>query len=323
MAPVPVGVHGSVSPECPPEQAHRAGTHVFAAFAEPTAPATTERRTLMAVEVLGAAMTSEHGDGGPRTLKTVSMASRVLDAVREHDEVGASDLAAALGVSKSTAYIHLRTLEENGFLVQRGDTYRLAFKFTVLGEYVRNRSPLYRYGKSAVDDLAEETNQYTHIVTEENGFGINLYQVKGDTSVEGEYQADKIQRRDHLHYTASGKAILAYLPRERVEDILDERGLPARTTNTITDAETLFSELERIRERGYAYNDGEEIDGFRAVGAPVRDADGNVLGSLSVSGPTSVMQGGRFEEEMPQRVIQSANVIEVNINMNTQSNESV
>ncbi|CCQ37754.1 IclR family transcription regulator [Natronomonas moolapensis 8.8.11] len=268
-------------------------------------------------------MTSEHGDGGPRTLKTVSTASRVLDAVREHDEVGASDLAAALDVSKSTAYIHLRTLEENGFLVQRGDTYRLAFKFTVLGEYVRNRSPLYRYGKSEVDDLAEETNQYTHLVTEEDGFGINLYQVRGDTGIDGEYQTDKIQRRDHLHYTASGKAILAYLPRERVEEILDERGLPARTANTVTDAESLFAELERVRERGYAYNDGEEIDGFRAVGAPVRDADGDVLGSLSVSGPASVMQGDRFEEEMPQRVTQSANVIEVNITMDARANQSV
>ena len=277
----------------------------------------------MTVGFLDAGMSSKKGDGGPRTLKTVNMASRVLDAVRERDEVGASELAAALDISKSTAYIHLRTLEDNGFLVQRGDTYRLAFKFTVLGEYVRNRNPLYRYGRPEVDDLAEETNQYTHIVTEEDGFGINLYQVKGDTSVEGEYQTDKIQRRDHLHYTASGKAILAYLPRERVEEILDERGLPARTTETITEAETLFAELERIRERGYAYNDGEEIDGFRAVGAPVRDGDGDVLGSLSVSGPTSVMQGDRFQEEMPQRVIRSANVIEVNINMNTQPNQSV
>jgi DNA-binding IclR family transcriptional regulator len=277
----------------------------------------------MPVEFVGAAMTSEKEHEGPRTLKTVATASRVLDIVREHDEIGASDLAADLGISKSTAYIHLRTLEENGFLVQQGDEYRLAFKFTVLGEYVRNRSPLYRYGKPEVDTLASETNQYTHIVTEENGFGINLYQVKGDTSVEGEYQTDKTQRRDHLHYTASGKAILAYLPRERVEDILDEHGLPAQTTNTIADAETLFAELERIRERGYAYNDGEEINGFRAVGAPVRDVDGNVLGSLSVSGPTSVMQGDRFQEEIPQRVIQSANVIEVNINMNTQPNQSV
>lgn len=273
----------------------------------------------MTVQFLSAAMTSEDNGEGPRTLKTVTMASRVLDAVREHGEIGASELAGELDLSKSTAYIHLKTLEENGFLVQQGDSYRLAFKFTVLGEYVRNRSPLYRYGKPEVDDLAEETNQYTHIVTEENGFGINLYQVKGDTSIEGEYQTEKIQRRDHLHYTASGKAILASLPRERVEEIIDEHGLPAQTANTITDAEALFAELEQIRERGYAYNDAEEIDGFRAVGAPIRDADDRVLGSLSVSGPTSIMQGDRYQEELPQRVTRSANVIEVNINMNTQS----
>ena len=277
----------------------------------------------MPVEFVGAAMTPENENEGPRTLKTVTTASRVLDVVREHDEIGASDLAADLEISKSTAYIHLRTLEENGFLVQQGDEYRLAFKFTVLGEYVRNRSPLYRYGKPEVDELAAETSQYTHIVTEENGFGINLYQVKGDTSIEGEYQRDKPQRRDYLHYTASGKAILAYLPRERVQEILDERGLPARTERTITDTESLFAELERVRERGYAYNDAEEIEGFRAVGAPVRGTDGEVLGSLSVSGPTSVMQGDRFKEELPQRVTQSANVIEVNINMDSQPDRSV
>jgi DNA-binding IclR family transcriptional regulator len=264
-------------------------------------------------------MSSEDQTEGPRTLKTVTMASRVLDAVREHEQVGASALATHLDISKSTAHIHLKTLEENGFLVQETDGYRLAFKLTVLGEYVRNRSPLYRYGKPEVDELAEETNQYTHIVTEENGFGINLYQVKGDTSIEGEYQTEKIQRRDHLHYTAAGKAILAHLPRERVTEIIDAHGLPAQTENTITDRDRLFEELDQIRDRGYAYNDAEEIEGFRAIGAPIRDADGGVRGSLSLSGPTAVMDGQRYREELPQRVIESANVIEVNINMNSQS----
>jgi DNA-binding IclR family transcriptional regulator len=264
-------------------------------------------------------MSSEDQTEGPRTLKTVTMASRVLDAVREHGDIGASALAAHLDISKSTAHIHLKTLEENGFLVQGDDGYRLAFKLTVLGEYVRNRSPLYQYGKAEVDDLAEETNQYTHIVTEENGVGINLYQVKGDTSVEGEYQTEKIQRRDHLHYTASGKAILAHLPRERVTEIIDEHGLPAQTENTITDPDRLFTELEQIHDRGYAYNDAEEIDGFRAIGAPIRDATDRVRGSLSISGPTTIMQDEWYREELPERVMQSANVIEVNINMNSQS----
>lgn len=264
-------------------------------------------------------MTSEGQENEPRTLKTVTMASRVLDAVREYNGIGVSELADHLETSKSTAYIHLKTLEENGFLVQRDDTYRFAFKFTVLGEYARNQSPLFRYGKSEVDKLAEETDQYTHIVTEENGYGINLYQVKGDYSIDGEYQSEKNQRRDHLHYTASGKAILAHLPRQRVEEIINQRGLPTRTKNTITDRETLLDELEQIHERGYAYNDEEEIEGFRAIGVPIQDSSDCVLGALSISGPTSFMQNDRFQTRLPERIAQSANVIEVNINMNTQS----
>lgn len=275
----------------------------------------------MDVEVLAHRMTSEDTGDGPRTLKTVTMASRVVDAVRESSGIGVSALADRFGISKSTAYIHLKTLEENGFLVKRGDEYHLAFKFTVLGEYARNQSPLYRYGQSEVDKLADEIDQYTHIVTEENGYGINLYQVKGETSVDGEYQSEKIQQRDHLHYTASGKAILAFLPLERVERIVDQHGLPARTENTITDPEQLFDELDRIREQGYACNDEEEIEGFRAVGAPIQSPDGRVLGSLSVSGPTSVMREERFREQLPDRITRSANIVEVNINMETHSEE--
>lgn len=264
-------------------------------------------------------MTASEQGGDPRTLKTVTVASRVIDTVREHGGIGVTELATELDLSKSTAYIHLKTLEESGFLVQRNDRYEIAYKFFVLGEYARNKSPLYRYGKPEVDDLAEETGQYTHIVTEEAGYGINLYQVKGDTSMSDEYQSEKLQRRDHLHYTASGKAILAHLPSERVEEIIEHRGLPARTENTITDRAELFDELETTRERGYAYNDGEEIEGFRAIGAPIRSPDGHVLGSLSVSAPASHMRDERFHEQLPERVTRAANVIEVSLNMNSHS----
>nr|WP_239640665.1 IclR family transcriptional regulator C-terminal domain-containing protein [Haloferax denitrificans] len=100
---------------------------------------------------------------------------------------------------------------------------------------------------------------------------------------------------------------------------MEQRGLPAQTKNTVTDRDALFEELEQIRERGYAYNDEEEIRGFRAIAAPIEDPSGEVLGSVSVSGPTSLLQGEQFQEHVPKLVTQSANVIEVNINMNTQS----
>lgn len=259
------------------------------------------------------------GDDGPRTLQTVSMAARVLTTLKELDGAGVTELATELDLSKSTAHIHLTTLVENGLVVKRDGRYELALELFAFGEYVRSRNPLYRHGKPQVNELADETGQYVHIVTEENGRAINLYQVKGDTSVSGEYQTSKPQQRDHLHYTASGKAILASLPEQRVEEIIDRHGLPERTANTLTDSETLFEELAAIRQRGYAYNDEEEIEGFRAIGAPIQTPDGDVLGSLSVSGPASVLQGDRFEETLPKQVVNSANVIEVNINMSNRS----
>lgn len=254
-------------------------------------------------------------NSGRRTLQTVSVAARVITVLKENDGVGVTELANELGISKSTAHAHLTTLVENEFAVKRNGQYELALKLFTVGQYVRDRNPLYRHGKPQVDQLASETSQYVHIVTEENGRGVNLYQVKGDTSVDGEYQTTKPQQRDYLHYTASGKAILAHLPEERRHEIIETHGLPKRTENTITSHDALLEELQEIRERGYACNDEEEIRGFRAVGTPVQASDGEVLGSVSVSGPTSFMQGERFRETVPERVVSSANVIEVNLNM--------
>lgn len=96
--------------------------------------------------------------------------------------------------------------------------------------------------------------------------------------------------------------------------IIDRHGLPGRTDRTITDRERLYEELETVRERGFARNDGEEVRGIRAVGAPILTGDDSVLGAISISGPESRLQGDRFEEELPTRVMSAANVIEVNLN---------
>ncbi|MFC7132325.1 MULTISPECIES: IclR family transcriptional regulator [Salinibaculum] len=255
---------------------------------------------------------------GTRSLKTVSKAAEVLETIKSHGGISVTELSRALDIPKSSAYTQLKTLSENGFVVKQDDEYVLALKFISFGEYVRNQHALYRHGKPHIDELARETEQYAHLVTEENGRGLNLYRSRGDTSVGGDYQNRKLQQPDYLHYTAAGKAILASLPDERVHEIIDQHGLPERTDNTITDSETLFKELAAIRERGYAYNDEEEIRGFRAIGTPIRGGDSKVLGSLSISGPTSYFSDERFDQALPEQVIESANIIEVNITMSGQ-----
>lgn len=260
-------------------------------------------------------------DGSSRTLKTVSTACRVIRALEERNGARVTELANHLDLSKSAVYNHLTTLRENNFVVKEGNDYLLSYQFLLLGEYVRNQSTLYEVGKRELDKLAEETGEYAHLSTEQHGLTINLYKVRGEKAVGSQYQTVKLQKPDYLHHSATGKAILAYLPDDRVEEIVDRYGLPQKTANTITERDELLDHLAEVRERGFSYNDEEEVEGLRAVGAPIKDRDGRVLGSLSVSGPTSRMKDDHLHETIPDLVISTANVIEVNINMADRSTD--
>lgn len=248
-----------------------------------------------------------------RQLKTVNTSLRVIEALVELDGAGVTEIADHLDLSKAAVHSHLSTLRENRFVVKRDADYELGLRFVTVGEYVKQHNRLYNAGKGPVDELAEETGEYAHLMAEEHGRGIHLYKAKADRAVAKDYHQLNLERPDYLHYSSIGKAILAYLPDERVRAIYDEYGLPQRTERTITDFQALQAELREVREQGYAVNDEEEIVGLRAVGAPIRKSDGSVLGAISVSGPLSRMKGETFESTIPEQVMQAANIIELNI----------
>lgn len=256
------------------------------------------------------------------TLKTVSRATDVIDVLLRHRSIGVTALADQLSLSKSTAHTYLKTLENCGYVVRNGNEYTLSYELSLLGESIRNQSYLYQIARDEIDELANETGQYAHLTIEENGKAINLYQAKGDDAATYNYQNRKVQQPEHLHMTATGKAILAALPKSTVRSILDIHGLPRQTPNTITERDALFEELAAISDRGYAYNEEEEIQGFRAVGAPICGSDGTVLGAVSVSGPTGVLNDDLFHEECTELVTRTANLIEVTINMSSEQERS-
>lgn len=248
-----------------------------------------------------------------RQLKTVNTSLRIIEALVELDGAGVTELADHLDLSKASVHSHLSTLRGNRLVVKRDANYEIGLRFVTIGEYVKHHNRLYNAGKDPIDELAEKTGEYAHLMAEEYGRGIHLYKAKAEGAVAKEYHQLNLERPDFLHYSSIGKAILAYLPDERVRAIYDEYGLPRRTENTITDFETLQTELQEVRERGYAVNDEEEIIGLRAVGAPVRQSNGSVLGAISVSGPLTRMKGETFETTIPEQVMQAANLIELNI----------
>jgi DNA-binding IclR family transcriptional regulator len=114
--------------------------------------------------------------------------------------------------------------------------------------------------------------------------------------------------------SAAGKSILAHLPEQRRAELVEKCDLDAATPSTLTDPVELSRELDRIRDRGYAWSDEEAAVGIRAVGTVLQDRSRSVLGAISVSGPVSRLHGKYYEEDLPERVMEVANVIEITHN---------
>lgn len=255
-------------------------------------------------------MTSKiHDNDG--TIDAVERCLRVLELLRDRDGAGVTEIADELGWAKSTVHTHLRTLEENEYVIRRGDQYVLGFPFLNLGEYVKNREPVYSAVEPKIGELAERTGRRVQFITNEHGYAVYVRIAEGKHAVS---TGSKLGRsRVMLHASAAGKAILANLPSDEVERIIDERGLPKFTENTITDRGELYDELGRVREKGYAFNYEEHISGLRAVAAPIHGPDEDVLGSVSVAGAARRMQGEQFEEEIPELLLGIVNEVELDL----------
>ncbi|MDG5761296.1 IclR family transcriptional regulator [Natronococcus sp. A-GB1] len=247
---------------------------------------------------------------GHRPVETVETALEIVALLKRRDQAGVTVIADELGIAKSTASRHARTLEDRGVLVREKGAYRLGTWFLDYGTYVRNRCPVFEAAKPKVDELAAATDEKVWCVIEEHGVGVHIYGAEGRHSVRTHA---RVGRRTPLHQFAAGKAILAHLPEVRIGTILEERGLEAATDETITDRSALRDRLETIRERGYAINREESVRGVHAVGAPIRSASGDAVAAISVAGPANRLRGEVLTEELPALLLGATNEIEVNL----------
>ena len=247
---------------------------------------------------------------GTPSVQSVETTLRILEALHERGGAGVTELASALSVPKSTVHNHLQTLQRNEYVVGDDGTYRVGCRFLELGAHARDRRAIYEVARPEVDRMAEETGELSGVLVEEHGRGVFLHRAKGERAVHVDTYAGK---RIALHGPALGKAVLAELPESRVDEIVDRHGLPALTENTITDRDVLREELAEIRETGIAFDDEERLDGLRSVGAAITGPDGEVLGAVSVAGPTTRLRDERFREVLPEVVRSAVNVIDLNV----------
>ncbi|WP_406634370.1 IclR family transcriptional regulator [Amycolatopsis sp. WGS_07] len=223
----------------------------------------------------------------PAGAQAVTRALGMLQCFRDNPgDLGVSELARRMNLSVSTAHRIARTLAATGFLALAEGSlrYRLGPAVAELGQL-----SLYQRGiHLAADELAEvaKATGTTADLAIRNGSDAVILAGTSVALTAG------LGLRRPLHSTALGKVLLAWAPPG--EDDLDALPLTAYTERTITDAADLRVELDRVREAGYALNDGESAFGVRTIAVPVLRSSGHVHAALALRSTSDTLTDDRL-----------------------------
>ncbi len=233
-------------------------------------------------------------------VQSVERALTLLDALAEAgpDGMTLTELSRAVGVSKSTAYAILSTMRGRGYVADSGigmqRRYRLGMALARLGDLVVSQHGLRELAMPALRALTEETGLTSRVAILDEIYVVAIGRVDARQGVVR--FAANLGRREHLHSSALGKAMLALLPEPEVLEIAALSGLPGKTPRTIVDSAALRRDLATVRRRGYAIDDEEDNEGVFCVGSAVVDRTGQCLGAISVTGLKLDLPAWRIEQ---------------------------
>ncbi len=242
-------------------------------------------------------------------LSTVARAFEILESIRKQNGATVAELADEYDVPKSTVHDYVSTLSQLGYLTNDNGTYDLSLQLLTPGRYVQRDIAFGSVVRPYLEDLASRTGEIVWYIVEEGRKAVYVQKATGNEALQ---PYASIGTRCDLHSIAGGKAILAALPDDDVDAIVDEHGLDQRTDRTITNRSELEESRERIDERGYALNWGENIDGWRAVASSIVVND-DLYGAIAVAGPENRLQDDRFEAAIPEMTMGTANEIQLQL----------
>lgn len=221
-----------------------------------------------------------HARGGTRPVPAVDRAARILQTLAGTD-LRLTDITRALRLPKSTALAILRTLHQHRLvgLDSASGRYHLGPGLLSLAGAAQTWSDLRRVARPVVERLAQQTGETVIVHVPDGAASIIV---------------DRVESPHQLRVTAPlglrlpplagavGKVMLAALPAEAAARRLARHTLPAFTPRSITSRTVYLRALEQVRRQGFATDDEEYLPGVRAVTAPIFDARGQLLATLSV-----------------------------------------
>lgn len=215
-----------------------------------------------------------------RPVASVGRALAVLDSLAERGaELGTNEISRRTGINPSTVSRLLATLVSSGLVehMPSSGRYRLGMRLVQLGNAVLERLDLREIARPHLQALVEGTDETATLSVPGERFAVTVDFIQSPSSVQS---VAHVGRPSVAHATATGKVMLAFGGVERPAGRLE-----AYTERTITDRQALASEVERVRQRGWAQTVGEREEGLNAVAFPVWDDQERLVAIAGVQGP--------------------------------------
>lgn len=222
-------------------------------------------------------------------VQSVDRAITILEILARDGEVGVTDVAAELGVHKSTAFRLIATMQARGLVEQADDQrkYRIGLSLVRMAGTSAARSDVVQLARPMCKRLAAETGETINLAVLVDSTALYVDQIAGEAALQ---PYNWVGQRIPLHATSNGKVLLAHLSRDEVDRLVPH--LERHAPRTVTRRATLHRQLAQVRELGYALAVDELEQGLTALAAPIWNAHGDVVAAASVSGSTHRMDDG-------------------------------
>jgi IclR family pca regulon transcriptional regulator len=226
----------------------------------------------------------------------------------ESPSLSLTQIASSVGLDKSTTFRFAYTLEMLGYLERDAQTkqYRPGLQVLRLGFAALNSLEVAQIAQPYLKALSKESDETTNMTVRDGAEIIYIARNRTRQLVGANLH---VGSRLPVHCTCMGKAQLIDLSRQELVDLLGEGPYPKMGPNTITTLDALVSELDDVRRQGYAINDEELAAGLRAVAAPVRRHDGEIVAAINVSAPTARASRQEIEHLLAPKVTEAAREI--------------
>lgn len=235
---------------------------------------------------------------------------RAIDLIRKSAErpLTLTEASVVLGVHKSTALRILQTLEAARFMRKTGaGTYVLGSGLIELADLALGSIDLRQYAAAHLRELQRQTGHTVHLA-QLTGDEIIYIDKVDSPAFDAVKLPSRVGRAVSIYASAVGKVILAYLPREERDRLLAHVVFQRYTGTTFADRDSLEAELARVKERGWATDNGEHDTYVMCVAAPIRDSRGEVIAALSITAIEVIANLEQLKENLPL-VLETANLI--------------